>query len=191
MHGTRAWGRKSRSDVRSASHGQPVRTLLLLRHAKSSWADPSLADVDRPLAPRGEKAARAIARYLLEKRVHPELVLCSTSRRTRQTFEAIEPSLGRDVPVEYEQELYGASSGELLARLRTVPPEIVTLLVIGHNPGMQELALLLAGRGARLDRLREKLPTAALATLEMRDGWAELTAGGAELVDYVVPRELG
>lgn len=165
-------------------------TLLLLRHAKSSWADPSLADVERPLAPRGEKAARAIARYLLEKRVRPELVLCSTSHRTRQTFEAIEPSLGRDVAVEYEQELYGASEDELLARIRRVPPEVDTLLMIGHNPGMQDLALLLAGGGARLDRLREKFPTAALATLATADGWAGLKAGGAELVDYVVPREL-
>jgi phosphohistidine phosphatase len=168
-----------------------VGTLLLLRHAKSSWDDPSLADVDRPLAPRGEKAARTIARYLLEKRVRPDLVLCSTSRRTRQTFEAIEPSLGRDVPVEYEQELYGASEVELLARIRTVSPEVGTLLLLGHNPGMQDLALLLAGRGARLDRLREKFPTAALATLAAEDGWAELKAGVAELVDYVVPRELG
>jgi phosphohistidine phosphatase len=167
-----------------------VRTLLLLRHAKSSWDDSSLADIDRPLAPRGEKAARTIARYLLEKRVRPELVLCSASRRTRQTFEAIEPSLGRDVPVEYERGLYGASADELLARLRTVPDEVATLLVLGHNPGLQDLALLLAGGGARLDRLREKFPTAALATLAAGDGWAALNAGEAELVDYVVPRDL-
>jgi phosphohistidine phosphatase len=168
-----------------------VGTLLLLRHAKSSWADPSLPDIERPLAPRGEKAARAIARYLLEKRVRPELVLCSTSQRTRQTLQAIEPSLGRNVPVEYVQELYGASAEELLARIKTVPSEVDTLLLIGHNPGMQDLALRLAGRGARLERLREKFPTAALATLATADGWAELKAGNAELVDYVVPRELG
>jgi phosphohistidine phosphatase len=167
-----------------------VGTLLLLRHAKSSWADPSLADIDRPLAPRGEKAARAIARYLLEKRLRPELVLCSTSRRTRQTFEAIAPSLGRDVAVEYEQELYGASADELLGRIRIVPPEVATLLVLGHNPGLEDLALLLAGRGAGLDRLREKFPTAALATLAVGDGWADVKARDAELVDYVVPREL-
>jgi phosphohistidine phosphatase len=168
-----------------------VGTLLLLRHAKSSWDDPSLADIDRPLAPRGEKAARTIARYLLEKRVRPDLVLCSTSRRTRQTFEAIEPSLGRHAQVEYEQGLYGASADELLARLRTVSPEVSTVLVLGHNPGMQDLALLLAGGGARLDRLREKFPTAALATLSAGDRWADLKAGDAELLDYVVPRELG
>jgi phosphohistidine phosphatase len=167
-----------------------VATLLLLRHAKSSWDDPALPDSERPLAPRGEKAARTIARYLLEKRIHPELVLCSPSRRTRQTFEAIEPSLGRDVPVEYEPGLYGASAGELLARLRSVAGSTGSVLVIGHNPGLQDLALLLAGRGARIDRLREKFPTAALATLSVGDGWAELGPGEAELVDYVVPREL-
>jgi phosphohistidine phosphatase len=167
-----------------------VATLLLLRHAKSSWADPALADVDRPLTPRGEKAARSIARYLLEKRVKPELVLCSPSRRTRQTFEAIEPSLGRDVRVEYERELYGASADELLGRLRDVPPGIATLLVLGHNPGLQDLAVSLAGRGAGIDRLREKFPTAAIATLAVEDEWADLEPGDAELVDYVVPREL-
>jgi phosphohistidine phosphatase len=168
-----------------------VGTLLLLRHAKSSWADPALPDVERPLAPRGEKAARSIARYLLEKRVRPDLVLCSTSRRTRQTFEAIEPSLGRDVPVEYERELYGSSAEELLARLRNVPDGIVTLLVLGHNPGLHDLALLLARSGAGLDRLREKFPTAALATLVASESWPGLGPGAAELVDYVVPRELG
>jgi phosphohistidine phosphatase len=167
-----------------------VRTLLLLRHAKSSWDDPGLADVDRPLAPRGEKAARSIARYLLEKRVRPDLVLCSPSRRTRQTFEAIEPSLGRDVPVDYEPDLYGASGGDLLGRLRVVPNSIASVLVIGHNPGLQDLALSLAGRGGALSRLREKFPTAALATLGVGETWADLQPGAAELLDYVVPKEL-
>ena len=168
-----------------------MRTLLLLRHAKSSWADPALADVDRPLAPRGEQAARAIARYLLEKRVRPELVLCSPALRTRRTLEAIEPSLGRDVRVEYVPELYGASSDELLARLRAVPDSDGSVLVLGHNPGLQELAVALAGRGAGVDRLRQKFPTAALATLAVDEAWGELRPGRAELVDYVVPKELG
>ncbi len=94
--------------------------MILLRHGKSSWSDPTLADLDRPLAPRGKRASRRIAKYMRRKRIRPALVLCSTSLRTRQTLEAIEPSLDRGCFVELVPELYAASERELLERLQAV-----------------------------------------------------------------------
>ncbi len=123
--------------------------------------------------------------------IRPALVLCSSSLRTRQTLEAIEPSLGEDCSVEVTPGLYAASAQELLERLRAVPDAIGSVMMIGHNPGLQELALLLASRGADLARLGEKFPTGALATLAVESGgWAALQPGDAELVDYAVPRDL-
>jgi phosphohistidine phosphatase len=172
-------------------HGHAVRTVLLLRHGKSSWSDPALADVDRPLAPRGERAAKSIAKYLRRKKVRPALVLCSPSLRTRQTLAAIEPSLGRRSRVELVPQLYAASERELLERLQALPDSIESVMIIGHNPGLQDLALALASQGADRPQLEAKFPTGALATLVVRNKrWAALRRGDAELVDYVVPRDL-
>jgi phosphohistidine phosphatase len=169
-----------------------VRTIILLRHGKSSWSDPTLSDVDRPLAPRGERASRRIAKYLRRKRIRPALVLCSPSLRTRQTLEAIEPSLGKGCSVELVPELYAASERELLERLRALPESATSVMLIGHNPGLQQLALVLASRGADRAKLEQKFPTAALATLIVdSDSWAALRPGEAELINYVVPRQLG
>jgi phosphohistidine phosphatase len=169
-----------------------VKLLYLLRHAKSSWDDASLPDHERPLAPRGKKAAKAMAGHLRRERVRPALVLCSPAVRTRETFARITKAIGEDVPVEFDEALYGASSGELLERLRAVPAAVHSVFLIGHNPAMQELALGLAGRGAERARLEEKFPTGALATLELDvESWAEVDPGGGELVAFVVPRELG
>ena len=151
--------------------------LYLLRHAKSSWKDGSLDDHDRPLAPRGRKASKAIGRYLRDHDIVPELVLCSSAKRARQTLERLGPA---GVDARVEAELYGAGTDSLLARLRAVPDDVESVMLIGHNPGMQQLAFLLAG-------LDDKFPTAALATLEC-DGWATLET--AELIDYVRPRDL-
>jgi phosphohistidine phosphatase len=169
-----------------------VRTVILLRHGKSSWSDPTLADLDRPLAPRGERASRKIAEYIRRKKIRPALVLCSPSLRTRQTLEAIESSLGKGSPVEREPELYAASEEELLQRLQALPESFDSVMLIGHNPGLHELARVLASRGADLPRLEEKFPTGALATLVVEgESWVTLGPGDAELVDYVVPRQLG
>lgn len=121
-----------------------MRRIILLRHGKSSWSDPTLSDVDRPLAPRGERASRRIAKHL--RRKSPALVLCSSSLRTRQTLEAIEPSLGKGCSVELAAELYAASEQKLLERVRALPESADSVMLIGHNPGLQELALVLAGR---------------------------------------------
>jgi phosphohistidine phosphatase len=169
-----------------------VRTVILLRHGKSSWSDSTLADIDRPLAPRGERASKRIAKYMRRKRLRPDLVLCSPSLRTRQTLEAIEPSLGKGCSVELVPQLYAASELELLERLQALPEPVNSVMLIGHNPGLQDLALVLASRGADLPRLEEKFPTGGLATLVVEsETWAALGPGVAELVDYVVPRQLG
>ena len=166
--------------------------MILLRHGKSSWSDSTLADIDRPLAPRGERAARKLAKYIRRRRIRPALVLCSPALRTRQTLEAVEASLGKRCVVEVVPELYAASEQELLQRLQALPESVSSVLVIGHNPGLQDLALLLASRGACLPQLEEKFPTGALATLVVRsESWTALDAGEAELVDYVVPSQLG
>jgi len=165
--------------------------VVLLRHGKSSWSDSTLADIDRPLAPRGERASRKLAKYIRRKRIQPALVLCSPSRRTRQTLEAVEPSLGKRCAVEVVPELYAASEHELLEQLRALPDSIRSVMLIGHNPGLHNLALVLASRGADLLQLGEKFPTGALATLVVRsEGWTALGPGAAELVDYVVPKQL-
>jgi phosphohistidine phosphatase len=166
-----------------------VRSLYLLRHAKSSWDDPALADHERPLAPRGRRDGKLIAAHLRSKGIAPELVLCSSAARTQVTLESIRPALG-DAAVSVEDGLYGASAHELLGRLRAVPDEAASVLVIGHNPGLHELALALAAPGGERDRLREKFPTAALATLELPGDWASLAPGAATLAAYVVPKEL-
>lgn len=167
-----------------------MRTIILLRHGKSSWSDPTLADLDRPLAPRGERASQRIAKYIRQKKIRPALVLYSPSLRTRQTLEAIESSLGKRSVVELEPQLYAASEEELLQRLQALPESVDSVMLIGHNPGLQLLALLLASGGDGLERLREKFPTAALATLELPSGWTGLGAGGATLADYVIPKQL-
>src|SRR5690348_13288349 len=123
-----------------------ARSLFVLRHAKSSWDDAALADHERPLAPRGRRAAERIAEHLSRTHVEPELVLCSTATRARQTLDLVRPALGSP-KVSLEDELYGASAGGLGARLRRVPDDVESVLLVGHNPGLQDLVLELASAG--------------------------------------------
>jgi phosphohistidine phosphatase len=173
-------------------HHADVRTLYLLRHLKSSWDEPGLSDHERPLAPRGRRAGKKLARHLRTERVAPELVLCSTSTRTRQTFEVVKAALGAP-EARFLPELYAASEAALLAAAHAVEPKTRSVLLIAHNPGLEDLAVGLAARGDgdALQRLGEKFPTGAFATLVFAGGWAELEPGAGELVDLVVPRELG
>ena len=169
-----------------------MKLLYLLRHAKSSWAQTGLDDRDRPLAPRGRRSARRMARFLADQRVSPALVLCSPALRARETLELVRPGLPEAVRVLVEEGLYGADVRALLRRLRRLPETASTVMVVGHNPGLQELAGELASRGADLDRLRARFPTAALAVLTVSAAkWREMTFGEAELVDLVEPKRLG
>jgi phosphohistidine phosphatase len=160
-----------------------VKTLYLLRHLKSSWDEPGLADFDRPLAPRGRKAGKAMARHLRETAVAPEVVLCSPAVRTRETLDAVREALGTP-EVRFDDRLYGASEETLLGVLHGVEPGLGSVLVIAHNPGLDDLAAALSGAG------QDKFPTGALATLTFEGAWAELGPGTCELTAFVVPREL-
>ena len=169
-----------------------MKTLYLLRHAKSSWDDPGLPDHERPLAPRGRRAAKKLAAYIHGTALAPELVLCSSSARTRETLESLRDALG-DPEIRFPPELYAAWDDELLEVVRQVGSDVDSLLVVGHNPGLQRLALLLAGSGDdRLrERLAEKLPTGALVTLTFPvTSWADVRPGSGDLGDYVIPRDL-
>ena len=165
--------------------------LHLLRHAKSSWADPDQPDRDRPLAPRGRRAARSVADHLRKRHPGIELVLCSPAVRAVQTLDLLRPALRDRVEVLVEDELYGAGATELLARLQRVPDRVGSTLVVGHNPGLQELAVLLAREGRLRERATAHFPTAILATLALgKRPWSALEPGGADLVSLVLAREL-
>jgi len=168
-----------------------VKRLWLLRHAKSSWDDAGLADADRPLAPRGESAAIAMAAYLRTSDVRPGLVLCSPARRALQTLGAVLPELGDELDVRVEPDLYTFDAGVLYARLRELDDEVPSVLVVGHNPAFQELALMLASTGARRPEVELKFPTGALAAIELpATSWSALRPGEGTLVDLVTPRSL-
>ena len=164
-----------------------MRRLFLLRHAKSSWDEPGLADRERPLASRGRKATKLIAAYLRDEGISPQLVLCSSSVRTRETLRGLRLD---EADVRIEDDLYGASADELLAVVRHLPDEVDSVMLVGHNPGIEDLTIRLSGQGEELARVRQKFPTAALATLELDGSWRELAPGGAELVAFVKPKEL-
>ena len=171
-----------------------MKTILLLRHAKSAWGEPGLPDHDRPLNSRGLKAAERMAEHLVTGAPRPDLILCSTATRTRQTLAALVERVESPAsPIALEKGLYLASAETLLKRLRTLPGGLGTVLLIGHNDGLWHLAELLAGHGkaSLLSSLRQKFPTAALATLEVDiDDWSKLEPGGATLVAYACPRDL-
>jgi phosphohistidine phosphatase len=168
-----------------------MKRVYLLRHAKSSWKDSSLADRDRPLARRGRRAAKSMAGHLEAERIRPDRVLCSPACRTRETLERIEGAFGDRVETTFDEALYAASEAGLLARLEALPEDVGSVMVIGHNPGLEELALALAAEGPGLARMREKYPTAALATIDLpATRWSELERGSGELVGYVRPADL-
>lgn len=170
-----------------------LKRLHLLRHAKSSWDAPDLDDHDRPLADRGRRVAPLIADYLTGAGLRPDLVLCSTAARARQTFDALAPALD-GVPVQYERAVYVFDGDSLVGRLRTLPDSVVEVLVVGHNPALEETAIALADprtSGGLLDRLHDKFPTGAYAVLETSAAWADLAPNCATLVGFVRPKDLG
>jgi phosphohistidine phosphatase len=172
-------------------HERPMKRLYLLRHAKSSWKDATLGDHDRPLAGRGRRASRVIARRLRDRGIEPEVVLCSTARRARETLDRIAPALGAPA-VEFEPDLYVADARGLLERLRSVADAIESVMLIGHNPAVQELAIDLARPSPTASELAAKYPTAALAVLTFTAAsWRGLGRGTGELVELVKPRDLG
>lgn len=170
-----------------------ARTLILLRHAKSSYPD-HVADHDRPLAPRGEREAALAGDWLRSGVVDPpvQAVLCSTATRTRQTL----ARTGLEVPVEFVDRLYGAMPGGVIAEINAAADafdfEVRTLLVIGHEPAMSSVALGLAGApgtdAGAAEQISLKYPTSALAVLRIDGPWQDVQLGSAALQAFHVPR---
>ena len=169
-----------------------MKQLLILRHAKSSWDDSELADFDRPLAPRGLKTAPLMGRELARRGWLPDLALVSPALRTRDTWRLVAQELPKNVPAQFAEELYEAEAGAILARVRQARAK--SLLVIGHNPGLQQFALRLAGAGsdeAVFKKIEAKFPTAALARFTLDEDWADLAFGSAKLTHCLRPKDLG
>lgn len=168
--------------------------LLLLRHAKSSWEDAATPDRDRPLNARGRRAAIAMRRAMRELGLAPDLILVSSAKRTMETLSLLEP--WDDTPlVESMDELYLASATRLFGTLRAVTETVRTVLLIGHNPGMHDLAVELTDPRASAEKplrdLREGFPTTALAEFSIIGPWSRLDAGGARLARFLTPKMLG
>ncbi len=166
--------------------------LLLLRHAKSSWDDPAVADRDRPLNRRGERAAAAIGRAMAELGLIPGLILASPAKRTMQTLAALAPFPAK-VRIETPEPLYLADASRLLAILKELAESEAGVLVIGHNPGLHELAVTLIGKSQRTsdaERLTQHFPTAALAEFAIAGRWRALGPGAGRLVRFLLPRDL-
>lgn len=164
-----------------------MRTLYILRHAKAAPEAPG-GDIARPLVKRGRKAATAMGAFLGGLKPVPELALCSPATRTRETLDLALPALRPRPEVNVEDRLYLAGADRLFERLRDLPVTIQAVLLIGHNPGLHELAARLA---ADPDLLSEGFPTAALAVLDVPGTWAELQWRKAKLRLYQAPKELG
>jgi phosphohistidine phosphatase len=170
-----------------------MRRLMLLRHAKSAWPA-NTADRDRPLATRGREAAPVMGRYLAEELLLPDLVLISPAKRTAETWELVKPMLPEKPPTHYEPRIYEASRERLLKVVQETEPEIRTLLMIGHNPGFEELATKLSGHGDRYAaaRMAQKYPTCGLAVIDFSiEDWRDLAAQGGRLDRFVTPASLG
>ncbi len=169
--------------------------LYVFRHAKSSWAEPGMKDFDRPLANRGLKAAPRMAMLMRDRKIRPNLILCSTSRRTRETLGLVLPFLEGETRILLEDSIYEArSENDLLERLRRLPIGTKRVMVIGHNPIMQDLTLALGKSATTPDHLvsvKEKFPTAGLAVLDLGDTpWPAIAPDTATLTDFITPRAL-
>ncbi len=170
-----------------------TRTLLLLRHAKSSWEDPSLADFDRPLNDRGRRAAPAMGAWLRNEGLVPELVLCSAAQRAMDTWALLAPETGVAAAVRVEHDLYHAEPERILQFVRSAGDDVRTLMLIGHNPGLESFADAIVGDGKKkeLARMRSKFPTAAVAVIEFDvDRWSGVAPGSGTLRRFVRPKEL-
>lgn len=162
------------------------RQLIIVRHAKSSWPKAATPDHDRPLNARGRKDGAWVGRYLVEAGLHPQLVLCSSATRATQTLDLLGIAVGSEIVIE--DSLYGADAGTLMDRLRHIADAVGSVLIIAHNPGVEELTRVLVG-----DRISwvEKFPTAAIAVVDLAiPTWASLDVGIGDLRELKTPPDL-
>ncbi len=172
-----------------------MKRLTLLRHAKSSRDDPKLSDFERPLNARGQAAAPLMASFMRDNGLIPDCILCSSAMRTRQTLDLLLQGLGTQPAVTFSDAIYLASPKEMLAEIKAASNDCGHILLIGHNPGMQMLALRLADPARSADtairRIEQKFPTAALAHFEFDSAaWKDVERGGGSLVFFKTPKEL-
>lgn len=170
-----------------------MRTIYLMRHAKSSWEDESVTDFDRPLAKRGRRAATAMGRHLRDRQIAPAQILCSPAQRTRETLDRMEKYFAATAPVRYEKAIYLAEATVLLRRLTRLSDSLESVMLIGHNPGVETLARVLVDRPDEASgrQLGAKFPTGALAVLVADVArWHDVRPGCAELTAFVRPKDL-
>ncbi len=168
-----------------------MRTLYLMRHAKSSWHDPTLEDYDRPLNPRGLRAAPLVGAHMEACGYRPDVILCSSARRTLETLSLIKPYVGLTVPTHIEDGLYLADAGTLIGRVQEITGGHVAALVIGHNAGLEDCLTLLADPQASETAVPAAMPTASLAALTFTvDDWAGVAEGTGRLTDFTTPAML-
>jgi phosphohistidine phosphatase len=161
-----------------------MKTLMLLRHAKSDWDDPSLKDFDRPLATRGERDAPRIGKTLGKRGPAPDLIISSPAARARATIEAVISAANLDCEIRFDESVYGASSPELMKLIRRLPDGSSSVLLVGHNPGFEDLV-------GRLSGSRERMPTAALACIVFQiDHWEDVNDEAGKLAWLLTPKQL-
>lgn len=168
--------------------------LSLLRHAKSSWKNPGLPDIERSLSSRGRAAAPVMGEAIAERLLVPDLIVCSSSRRTRETYDLVSQGWEEPPEVDYRETLYHAAPDKLLEIVREQSDQIRHLMLIGHNPGFHIFGYDLIGRGAghARDRLSEKFPTCGLLVVDFPAGsWQDVRYGAGELALFLVPADLG
>lgn len=168
-----------------------MRTLYVLRHAKSDWGDESLRDFDRPLNHRGRKAAKTVGHEMSDRGIRPDLVIASPAVRAKETVEHMLEGLGGDLRVNEDRRIYEASTGTLMDIVRNAPEDSEHLMVVGHNPGFQDLVVALSEPCALREEAGEKFPTGALAEIRFSiDRWSEIAPGTGQLEDLIKPRDL-
>ena len=168
--------------------------LTLLRHAKADWGNPEMADRDRVLNARGRRASAQIGEYLRASGQIPDEVLCSAARRTQETLQRLGTEFSQGPKVHIQEELYLASPHALLGAIESLGSKATKLLVIAHNPGIEELAFELSGRGAGSGSagasMQNGFPTAALAVFECEEPFEDIRYGAVKLVDFMTPKML-
>jgi phosphohistidine phosphatase len=168
-----------------------MKTLTLLRHAKSTWDDPVARDFDRPLNRRGRKAARRIGEEMRALGLAFDAVIASPAVRVKETLAEVEQGFGRDLPVAFEQAVYLAHPETLLDLVRAADDTAQSLLLVGHNPGLESLAIDLAGAGSLRAEIAVKYPTATLAEIALPAlSWADVAPGTGTIERFIRPRDL-